>query len=343
MRHLLGGALGMALALSAACRSEPAATPAPAAASGTRPLAPGENRVFTPQRLGPSPGLFAFDPETPDRLVTCDAESRDGGKTWQRFIADASRQPMLLGGTRRLRPIAGASPRVACADVILPGSGGATGLGAIEAVAEWTGQDWRSAGLRAGGEATPSLADAIAYTSDGGLAVVREDRYRSEGGEVALPGRASAFALSPSGVAYGAFTTPEAKGELMWAPGVGGTWTRVQAPGAVLFVAVAGERAFAAAEMLGRGREGAWDWAPWPRDLRAQGLSVHGDRLVAWGSPGPERQYSGLVVSRDGGATLEYLGAPFNTALTFAAIDPHHPGRVLALTRDSALIAIAVD
>ena len=65
-----------------------------------------------------------FDAETPGRVVTCDTESLDGGRTWTRLGADPTRRSIALGGLRAATPVAGRSGRVLCGDAILPAGRG---------------------------------------------------------------------------------------------------------------------------------------------------------------------------------------------------------------------------
>ena len=59
-------------------------------------------------------------------------------------------------------------------------------------------------------------------------------------------------------------------------------------------------------------------------------IAISGDTVVAWGRVYPSAYYPGaLAISRDGGATVRY--AVLEKVPTWAALDPHHPGELLAV------------
>jgi hypothetical protein len=275
---------------------------------------------------------FAFDPETRARVVTCDTESLDGGRTWTRLGVDPSRRSITLGGLRAATPVAGRGGRVLCGDAILPaGRGTPTGVGDIQSAVEWDGTSWRPVGLplaAAAGTSDPRLALGVAYAPDGTARAARADRVLAAGQSTEFPGTAEAWAMDAGGVAYASIATPSRRARLMW--GADGAWSDVPAPGEVRALAVDGERVWVAAGMLGRGARGQWDWTRWPRQVRIDGLTARGTTVIGWGTPTSGFARGVLVVSRDGGATLQL--APLDRIRpVWVAIDPHAPSELLVL------------
>jgi hypothetical protein len=317
-------------------RAPRAATAPPAAAA---PPAPQRVEVAI-EPLGRSPvRSFAFDPAVVGRVVACDAESRDGGRTWPPLEPDPARRALLLGGSQAAPPAAGADGRILCADVIPPSGGAAaSGLDAIEVAAEWTGSAWRTANLAAGPDgAETTLAEAVLYDADGEVVAVRGDRLLTAAGAIALPGRADAFAVDAAGRLYASIETAVRRPALMWAAGRDGDWAEVPSPGPVRALASDGTRTWAAADMLGRGTGAAWEWTRWPGQMTADGVAARGDLVVAWGTA----RFGGgrLAVSRDGGVTLRYAHLE-RLKPAWIALDPHHAGELLVLGHDRSLARI---
>ena len=319
---------------AAAAPAAPAPPPAPAVPVRL------EARI---EGLGRSPvARFAFDPAIPDRLVACDAASADGGRTWPPLEVDPLRRPMLLGGAKAAPPAAGPEGRILCGDVILPRRDGPTGLDEIQIAAEWTGAAWQSAGLSVAAAAGDTqLNELVGYDPQGQPIAVRGDRLHTASGEVVLPGRADAFAMDAGGALYAAVAPAGRRPVLAWAPDAGSPWTEVPSPGPVKALAADGRRAWAVADMLGRGAGAAWAWTRWPVEMTADGVTGRGDVVVVWGAP----KYGGgfsrgkLAVSRDGGATLSYVTLE-RIRPAWVAIDPHHANELLVLGDDRTLSRI---
>ena len=64
---------------------------------------------------------------------------------------------------------------------------------------------------------------------------------------------------------------PGRRPHLAWAPAPAGPWQQVPTPGDVRALAVDGARAYAVADMLGRGRHDSWDWTRWPPNVAVRG------------------------------------------------------------------------
>jgi hypothetical protein len=314
----------------------PSGPPGSAAAVATTPT----HLTVAITGLGRSPvSRFAFDPAVAGRVVACEAESRDGGRTWPPLEVDPMRRPMLLGGPKAAPPVAGPEGRILCGDVILPGPNGPSGLGQIQPAAEWTGSGWRSAGLPpAAADGTDTTLDAVVgYDAQGQALAVRADRLLLSSGTVALPGRAQAFAVDGAGTFYAAVASATKRTTLMWTASPDGPWSDVPSPGRVRALAADGGRAWAVAEMLGRGTGGTWQWTRWPAMVMIDGVTGRGDFVVAWGGLSSTPYHRGvLVVSRDGGATVGY--APLERLKpVWVAIDPHAEREVLVVGDDGAL------
>jgi hypothetical protein len=286
---------------------------------------------------------FVFDAETRGRVVTCETESLDGGRTWTRLGADPTRRSIALGGLRAATPVAGRSGRVLCGDAILPaGRGTATGVGDIQSAVEWDGASWRPVALplaAAAGTSDPRLALGVAYAPDGTARAARADRLLSPGQSAALPGTAEAWTMDAGGAAYASIATPTRRARLMWS--ADGAWSEVPAPGDVRALAVDGHRVWAAAGMLGRGARGQWDWTRWPRQVRVEGLTARGATVVAWGAPTSASARGALVVSRDGGVTVQL--APLERIRpVWVAIDPHATSEWLVLDDTGTLSRVGI-
>ena len=315
---------------------------APVPPPATTPAAPVrlEARI---DGLGRSPvARFAFDPAVPDRIVACDALSADGGRTWPPLEADPLRRAMLLGGAKAAPPAAGPDGRILCGDVILPRPDGPTGLDEIQIAAEWTGTSWRSAGLPAPDpRGDPQLAELVGYDAAGMPMAVRGERLVTPSGAVDLPGRAQAFAIDRTGGLYASIARDTRRPALMWTPDAATAWTEIPAPGPVRALAADGTRAWAVADMLGRGTGATWAWTRWPVEMTGAGVTGRGDVVVVWGGP----KYGGgslrgvLLVSRDGGATLGYLPLK-EIQPAWVALDPHHANEVLVVGDDRTLSRI---
>jgi hypothetical protein len=308
-----------------------------------RPIAPPVVTLVA-ENLGASQiSRFAFDPAVPGRVVACGRESRDGGRTWTRVDEGALRRAMVLGDRAGAPAAAGPDGRILCGDVILPSDPAPAGLGEIQTAAEWTGTAWRGSGLpiaaRAGAEA--ALDVAVGYTPDGAPLAVRVDRVMTPGATYALPGVASAWAMDPRGTAYASLRLPSRRPHLMWAPAIDQSWQEVPSPGEVRALAVDGDRAYAAAEMLGRGRHGTWDWTRWPAHVTVEGVTARGATVVAWGQARSGDGRGGYVVSRDGGATLQL--AIHEVRPIWAALDPHRPSELLVLGDGGQLTRLRIE
>jgi hypothetical protein len=296
------------------------------------------------EALGRSPGRsFAFDPAVPGRVVACDAESRDGGRTWLSLEPQPTRRAMVLGGAKAAPPAAGPEGRILCGDLILPtGGGAASGLDEIQIAAEWTGSAWRTAGLAAAPEgAETTLVEAVLYDPHGEVLAVRGDRLHTGAEAVPLPGRVEAFALDAAGRMYASIGTATRRTTLMWAAGPDLAWTEIPSPGPVRALVADGARTWAAADMLGRGSGEKWEWTRWPGQMTIDGIAARGDLVAAWGAaPYYGTHHGGLLaVSRDGGATLRYAQLE-RLRPTWIALDPHRIGEMLARGHDGTLSRI---
>ena len=286
---------------------------------------------------------FAFDPTTPGRVVTCESESRDGGRTWRRLGPTPEQQAIALGTSRAAVPVVGPDGRVLCGETILPaGKGAATAVGEIQAAVEWNGTAWQPVGLAPVPRGDSGLAVAVGYGIDGAPRTVRGDRLVTAQGERALPGRAQAWAADRTGVVYASLAEGSRRPRLAWADADLGQWHAVPVPGEPRAIAAAGERAWVAAEMLGRGSRDAWDWTPWPPGMRVDGLTVHGETVVAWGTRELGAHRGALAISRDGGATLA-VGGIERLRVIWAAFDPHHPSELLVLGEDGTLARARIE
>lgn len=320
---------------------------APGASAAPAAPAPAAKPVRVDARiegLGRSPvGRFAFDPAVPGRVVACDAVSADGGRTWPPLEADPLRRPMLLGGPKAAPPAPGPEGRILCGDVILPRQEGASGLDDIQVAAEWTGTAWQSAGLSVAAAGETELNELVGYDAQGQPLAVRGGNIRTASGAIGLPGRAHAFAVDAGGGLYASVSPAGRRSVLAWTPEPGTPWTEVPAPGPVRALAADGRRAWAAADMLGRGTGVTWAWTRFPVPMTADGVTGRGDVVVVWGGP----KYGGgfargmLLVSRDGGATLGYLPLE-RIRPVWAAIDPHKTSELLVLADDGTLSRITL-
>jgi hypothetical protein len=305
----------------------------PAPARSTSPRAVVRTEVLGRQ----STFRFAFDPAIPGRVVTCESESRDGGRTWRRLGATPEQRAIALGASRAAVPVVGGDGRVLCGETILPaGKGAAAAAGEIQAAVEWSGAEWRPVGLAPVTPGDRSLAIAVGYGADGAPRSVRGDRLLTAQGEQVLPGRAQAWAVDRTGVVYASLAEGSRRPRLAWADADLAQWHAVPVPGEPQAIAVAGERAWVAAEMLGRGSRDTWDWTPWPPRMRVDGLTVHGETVVAWGSRELGAHRGALAISRDGGATLA-VGGIERLRVIWAALDPHRPSELLVLGDDGTL------
>ncbi len=284
---------------------------------------------------------FTFDPETRGRVVTCDSESLDGGRTWTRLGAEPTRRAIALGGVRAATPVTGRHGRVLCGDAILPaGRGAATGVGDIQSAVEWDGGAWRPVGLplaAPAGAGDARLALGVAYAPDGTARAARPDRLLAPGGSTDLPGTADAWAMDANGVAYASIATTARRARLMWM--ADSAWRDVPAPGEVRALAVDGRQVWVAAGMLGRGTRGQWEWTRWPRQIRVDGLTGRGNVVVAWGTATSAPARGALAVSRDGGATVQAVVLD-RIRPVWAAIDPFAPSAVLVLDDEGSLSRI---
>jgi hypothetical protein len=319
---------------------DPGPGPAPAP-----PSTPGPPRVSVrTEVLGRhSTFRFAFDPETPGRVVTCESESRDGGRTWRRLGDTPAQRSIALGSVRAAVPAVGPAGRVLCGETILPAGGGAaTRVGEIQAAVEWTGTTWRPMGLPPVPAGDSALALAVGYAADGTARSVRGDRLLTPHGERTLPGRAHVWAVDGAGVVYASLAAGTRRPRVAWSDGELGEWHALPTPGEAQAIATAGERAWIAAEMLGRGRRDRWEWTPWPPRMRPEGLTVHGETVVAWGTREGAATPGSLAVSRDGGATLATAGID-RLRVIWAALDPHHPSELLVMGDDGTLARARID
>jgi hypothetical protein len=143
-----------------------------------------------------------------------------------------------------------------------------------------------------------------------------------------------------AGTVYASQAAPFRRPHLMWSAASDGTWQTVPTPGDVRALATDGDRVYAVAEMLGRGRQGAWDWTRWPSHVKPDGVAAHGSLVVAWGSVASSHD-GALVVSRDGGATLQVAGMKRPPA--WVAIDPHHADELLVVSEDGAAARVRIE
>jgi hypothetical protein len=323
---------------AAAEPSAPAAASAPVTASAVP-----TRLTVSVEPLGRSPvARFAFDAAVAGRVVACDAVSIDGGRTWPPLEQNPVRRAMLLGGPRAAAPAAGPDGRILCGDVILPRADGPTGLDEIQIAAEWTGSSWQPAGLSvAAASGDPQLNAMVGYDAEGQPIAVRGDRLHTATGEAALPGRAEAFAMDAGGALYAAISPAGRRSTLMWTPEPGTPWAEVPAPGPVRALATDGRRAWAIADMLGRGTGATWAWTRWPTEIVPLGVAARGDVVVVWGGPKYANSYSRgvLLISRDGGATLAYASLE-RVRPTWVALDPHHANELLVMGDDQTLSRI---
>jgi hypothetical protein len=296
----------------------------------------------------PPVGRFAFDPEIDGRVVTCDAESADGGRTWRRLGEAPVERAIPLGGARAAVPVLRAG-RILCGDAILPaGPGSAPGVrvGDVQSAVEWRGRAWEPAGLPlaqpAGGPPAPGTTVAVGYTADGVAHVVRGDRVWTSSGEALLPGTAEAWAIAGDGTFYAALAPDGRRARAMWAANLASGWQALPVPGDLRGLAADGHRVWIAAGMLGRGHHDQWAWTRWPEGVRIDGVTGRGTTVVAWGERSRGAGRGVLVVSRDGGATLELRGLD-GMRPTWAAVDPFRPEDVLILGADGAMARARID
>jgi hypothetical protein len=278
---------------------------------------------------------FVFDPGVADRVVSCSAVSTDGGRTWPALIADVMVRPMVLGGANAVAPVPGPGGRFLCGDMILPGAHvPAVGQGEIHPAAEWDGQAFHAVGLPA---ASPDYATepvpttSVAYTPDGQAIAARGTELLLADARYQTPGDLVAFAMDARGRVVAATRRGRKETDLHAAESLGDPWTKVPAPGIVHDVAAADDRIYVAADLLGsRDADGKWRWTPWPANVQAERLSIADDTVIAWGRLYPAAYHAGVVVlSRDGGATIRF--APLEKHPLWVALDPKHPGELLAI------------
>ena len=201
---------------------------------------------------------------------------------------------------------------------------------------------WRPAGLAKVPEgAETTLAEAVLYDPHGEVLAVRGDQLHTGAGAVTLPGRAEVFALDGEGRMYASIATATRRSMLMWSAGPDLAWAEIPLPGPVRALVADGARAWAAADMLGRGSGETWEWTRWPGPMTVDGIAARGDLVVAWG-PAPyygTHQGGLLAVSRDGGATLRVTHME-RLRPTWIALDPHRIGELLVLGHDGSLSRI---
>lgn len=291
---------------------------------------------------------FAFDPARAGRVVSCESESPDGGGSWRRLGDSPLTRSIALGGSRAAVPVLRAG-RVLCGDAILPAGRGApsgTRVGDVQSAVEWNGRDWQPVGLpvaqAAGSAADGRVTVAVGYTRDGSPMAVRGDRLLTPSGERVLPGPAEAWAADRDGALYAAIAPQGRRARMMWAADPDAAWQALPVPGDVRGIAADGHQVWIAAGMLGRGRRDRWDWTRWPDGVRVDGVTGWGTTVVAWGDRPDGVGHGALVVSRDGGATLEVrrLG---RLRPIWAAVDPHHPDEVLVLADDGTIARARID
>jgi hypothetical protein len=299
--------------------------------------------------LGREPvARFAFDPTRDGRVVTCESESLDGGETWRRLGDSPIGRAIALGGSRAAAPVLRAG-RILCGDAILPAGPGAPGgarVGDVQSAVEWNGRDWRPLGLplaqAAGTPADGQVTVAVGYDGSGSPFAVRADRLLTPSGEHALPGAVTAWATHHAGAVHAVVAAHGRRARLLWADAPQAGWGDVPTPGDLRAMATDGDQVWVAAGMLGRGRRDAWQWTRWPEGVRVDGVAGWGQTVVAWGER-PDRDDRGaLVVSRDGGATLE-LRRIERLQPIWGAVDPHSPGDVLLLGEDGTIARVRLD
>lgn len=337
--------------------------PTPGSQAGVQPggVLPSEPAAEAPTGYAPEPrrvrldvlgrwtaARFAFDPNRPGRVVSCESESLDGGGTWRRLGQSPAERSIALGGSRAPAPVLRAG-RILCADAILPtGPGAPPGVrvGDVQAAVEWNGRDWRPVGLpvaqRAGAAADGRAAVAVGYAPDGSAIAVRGDRLVTPAGDLPLPGTADAWAVDRRGAIYASIAPEGRRARGMWAAGPQAAWQDLPVPGEVRGIAADGDRVWIAAGMLGRGQRERWDWTRWPEDVRIDGVAGAGETVVAWGDLSDRDDRGALVVSRDGGVTLEVRRLERLRPI-WAAVDPYRPGEVLLLAEDGAIARAYLD
>ena len=292
---------------------------------------------------------FVFDPTRESRVVTCESESLNGGASWRRLGDSPMTRSIALGGSRAAAPVL-RTGRILCGDAILPAgrpdAAGGTRVGDVQSAVEWTGRDWRPVGLpvaqAAGRPSDGRLTVGLGYTADGSAFAVRGDRLWTASGEHALPGVTEAWAADGDGAIYAAIAPEGRRAQLQWAAGPTAAWQELAMPGDLRGLAADADRVWVAAGMLGRGRRDQWEWTRWPDRVRVDGVTGWGTTVVAWGERPDSGDRGALVVSRDGGATLEVRRLA-RLRPVWAAVDPHRPNEVLLLAEDGVLARAYLD
>jgi hypothetical protein len=313
---------------------------------------PSGRSLFDPSTVVEPLGRFpsnrvVYDPAVEGRLYSGGHVSEDGGASWRPLEHPGGMRAVLLGGDRARAPaVAPGGTAVLCAEVLFDAPGTALGLGPIVHATEWRGGLWRT--LVPADEDLASTAPkdlwprtrvkAVAYLPSGESVVATSEAVLVGERRMPTPGPLRAFLATSSGEMYAA-VDGQARFRLYRAASAGSAWLPVpdtgsihdlaEGPGGALYVATDFK--------LGRGGPEAWEWIPWPAELRGRRLAAHPrhDLLAAWGG-------GRLGLSRDGGRGMRICRLE-DTAVSWAAWDPFTADSVTVLDRHGDAFRVLLD